>query len=205
MSDDDLEPPEGLPEEAAAAWREIVESNDLAGRVDRAALEVIATLMGRLRVARDRVESEGLVVTDERGKAIPHPALLVERQTAEAIRAWGDRFAPLVKPTRKRGYMADATAAAIAAAPHLQGDGAKQFAGVIAAVKTIAWLIDEAQRTSMDALQRAMSGHVQTYLKACEALKITPATAPERKGASRGSRFGALTSLPGGAAAAPGA
>lgn len=202
---DDLEPPEGLPDDAAAAWREIVASNDLSGRVDRAALEVIATLMGRIRTARDRVESEGLVVTDERGKAIPHPALLVERQTAEAIRAWGDRFAPLVKPVRKRGYMADATAAAIAAAPHLQGADAKKFTGVIAAVKTIAWLIDEAQRTSMDALQRTMSGHMQTYLKTCEALQITPATAPTKAKGGGSGRFGGLTSLPGGAAAAPGA
>lgn len=202
---DELEPPEGLPADAAAAWREIVESNDLAGRVDRAALEVIATLMGRIRTARDRVEAEGLVVTDDRGKAIPHPALLVERQTAEAIRLWGDRFAPLVKPVRKRGYMADATAAAIRAAPHLQGDAGKKFAGVIAAVKTIAWLIDEAQRTSMDALQRTMSGHMQTYLKTCEALQITPASAPEKRGgAGGGSRLSHLRGLQGGAAPAAG-
>lgn len=195
---DTLDPPESLPEEAAAAWREIVEANDLAGRVDRAALEVLATLMGRLRTARDRVEAEGLVVADGKGKVIPHPALLVERQTAEAIRQWGDRFAPLVKPVRKRGYMADATAAAIKDAPHLQGENAGQYAGVIAAVKTIAWLIDEAQRTSMDALQRTMSGHMQTYLKTCEALQITPATAVTT---TKGGRGGKLALLRGGASA----
>lgn len=193
----ELEPPEGLPAEVVAVWHEVVAANDLAGQVDRAALEVFCTLMARLRTARDRVEEEGLVVNDDRGKAVPHPALLVERQTAEAIRAWGDRFAPLVKPVRKRGYMADATAAAIKAAPHLQGEDGKKFAGVVAAVKTIAWLIDEAQRTSMDALQRTMSGHMQTYLKACEALQITPATAVEVK---KGGRGGKLTALRGGQA-----
>lgn len=193
----ELEPPEGLPAEVVVVWQEVVAANDLAGQVDRAALEVFCTLMARLRTARDRVEEEGLVVSDDRGKAVPHPALLVERQTAEAIRAWGDRFAPLVKPVRKRGYMADATAAAIKAAPHLQGEAGKKFAGVVAAVKTIAWLIDEAQRTSMDALQRTMSGHMQTYLKACEALQITPATAVEVK---KGGRGGKLTALRGGQA-----
>lgn len=201
----DLDPPEGMPDDVAAVWREVVESNDLAGQVDRAALETFATLMARLRIARDRVEDEGLVVRDSRGREVAHPALLVERQTAEAIRAWGDRFAPLVRPVRKRGYMADATAAAIAAAPHLQGEAGKKFAGVVAAVKTIAWLIDEAQRTSMDALQRTMSGHMQTYLKACEALQITPATAPEKKGgAGGGSRLGHLRAVRGGTASAAG-
>lgn len=194
---DTLEPPEGMPAEVVVVWHEVVAANDLAGQVDRAALEVFCTLMARLRKARDRVELDGLVVADKTGKFIPHPALLVERQTAEAIRAWGDRFAPLVKPVRKRGYMADATAAAIKAAPHLQGEAGKKHAGVVAAVKTIAWLIDEAQRTSMDALQRTMSGHMQTYLKACEALQITPATAVEVK---KGGSGGKLTALRGGQA-----
>lgn len=169
------EPPDNMPAAAAEIWREIVESNDLAGRVDRAALEAFCTLMARLREARQRVQDEGMVVTDPRGRVIPHPALTVERQTAEQIRAWGDRFAPLVKPVRRRGYMADATAAAIAGAPHLAD---AKFAGAVAAVKTLAWLIDEAQRTSMDALQKAAFGTIPTYLKACAELQITPASVP---------------------------
>lgn len=192
----ELEPPEGMPADVVVIWHEVVAANDLAGQVDRAALETFCTLMARLRAARDRVEEEGLVVLDSRKREVAHPALLVERQTAEAIRAWGDRFAPLVKPVRKRGYMADATAKALAAAPHLQGEDGKKFAGVVAAVKTIAWLIDEAQRTSMDALQRTMSGHMQTYLKACEALQITPATAVAKK---KGASGGKLSLLRGGA------
>lgn len=201
---DELEPPEGMPADVVAVWHEVIASNDLAGQVDRAALETFCTLMARLRAARDRVEDEGMVVADSRGKEVPHPALLVERQTAEAIRVWGDRFAPLVRPVRKRGYMADATAAAIKAAPHLKGEAGKQYAGVVAAVKTIAWLIDEAQRTSMDALQRTMSGHMQTYLKACEALQITPAAAPEKRGTGGGSKLGGLRGIRGGAASAAG-
>jgi P27 family predicted phage terminase small subunit len=170
-----IEPPDHLPEAVADVWREIVASNDLAGKVDRSALETFATLMARLREARNRVEEEGMVVTDPRGRVIPHPALAVERATAEQIRAWGDRFAPLVKPARKRGYMADATAASIAEAKHLQGP---RFAGPVAAVKTLAWMIDEAQRDSMEAMQKAMTTTVPNYLKACNELQITPASLP---------------------------
>jgi P27 family predicted phage terminase small subunit len=170
-----VEAPEHLPEAVAAVWREIVVSNDLAGKVDRAALETFSTLVARLREARDRVEEEGMVVTDPRGRVIPHPALAVERATAEQIRAWGDRFAPLVKPARKRGYMADATAATLAEAKHLQG---QRFAGPVAAVKTLAWMIDEAQRDSMEAMQKAMEKTVPIYLKACAELQITPASLP---------------------------
>lgn len=183
-----IEPPAGLPEAAADVWREIVASNDLAGTVDRSALEAFCTLVARLRAARQRVEDEGMVVKDPRGRVVPHPALAVERQTAEQIRAWGDRFAPLVKPARRRGYMADATAASIANAEHLKD---RKFAGPVAAVKTLAWMIDEAQRDSMEALQKAMSTTVPNYLKACAELQITPAsiqgvagTKPESKPAS---------------------
>lgn len=190
------DPPEDLPEDAADVWCEIVASNDLAGTVDRAALEAFCTLVARLRAARARVNEEGMVVTDPRGRVVPHPALAVERQTAEQIRAWGDRFAPLVKPVRKRGYMADATARAIAAAPHLQD---AKFAGAVAAVKTLAWLIDEAQRESMDKLQKAAFGTIPSYLKACAELQITPASVPEvtenqndRKKSSKAAKLAAI-------------
>lgn len=179
MTDDPrLDPPEDMPADASAVWREIVAANDLAGNVDRAALEAFCTLVARLRQARRRVEDEGMVVTDPRGRVVPHPALAVERQTAEQIRAWGDRFAPLVKPTRKRGYMADATAVALANAPHLDD---KKYAGAKAAVKTLAWLIDEAQRESMDKLQKAAFGTIPSYLKACAELQITPASLPPKE------------------------
>lgn len=168
-------PPADLPETAADVWREIMDTNDLAGTVDRAALEAFCTLMARMREARKRVEDEGMVVKDPRGRVVPHPALAVERQAAEQIRAWGDRFAPLVKPVRKRGYMADATAASIAAATHLSD---AKYAGPVAAVKTLAWMIDEAQRDSMDALQKAMVTIVPTYIKTCTELQITPASIP---------------------------
>ncbi|MFK0005483.1 P27 family phage terminase small subunit [Paenarthrobacter sp. NPDC090520] len=170
-----VEAPDHLPKPVADVWREIVASNDLVGKVDRVALETYCTLTARLREARGRIEDEGMVVTDTRGKVIPHPALAVERSTAEQIRVWGDRFAPLVKPTRKSGYIADATARTITEAKHLHGP---RFAGPVAALKTLAWMIDEAQRDSMEALQKAMTTTVPQYLKACAELQVTPASIP---------------------------
>ncbi|MBM6622659.1 P27 family phage terminase small subunit [Micrococcaceae bacterium RIT802] len=176
-----VEPPDHLPDDVADVWREIVASNDLAGRVDRSALEAFCSLIARMRQARTRVEEEGMVVTDTRGRVVPHPALAVERDLAEDIRKWGDRFAPLVKPVRKRGYVADATARAIAGAPHLQ---LAKYAGAVAATKTLAWLIDEAQRDSMEALQRAARDTIPNYLKACTELQITPASIPAKAAAA---------------------
>lgn len=181
--EDLIQPPAHLPEAIAEVWREIVASNDLVANVDRTALETYCTLMARLREARRRVEDEGMVVKDPRGRVIPHPALAVERATAEQVRAWGDRFAPLVKPARKRGYMADATAISIADHPHLSGP---KYAGAVAAVKTLAWMIDEAQRDSMEALQKAMVTTVPNYLKACAELQITPASLPTGAAKAKG-------------------
>lgn len=172
---DPLEPPAALPEAARDVWAEIVATNDLAGTVDRSALEAFCTLVARMREARQRVEEEGMVVTDPRGRVIPHPALEIERRASEQIRAWGDRFAPLVKPARKRGYMADATARSIAAAQHLAD---AKYAGAVAAAKTLAWLIDEAQRDSMNAIQRAAKDIIPNYVRVCTELQITPAALP---------------------------
>jgi P27 family predicted phage terminase small subunit len=180
-----------MPPRAVVVWHEIVSSNDLAGRVDRAALEAFCSIVARMREAQERVEEEGLVVSDARGRVVAHPALAIERAAAEQIRAWGDRFAPFVKPTRQRGYMADATAKSIGDAPHL---AEAKYAGPVAAVKTLAWLIDECQRAGMDALQKATYNLIPTYLKACAELQITPASsaagapAPAAKGATTGGK-----------------
>lgn len=175
-------PPDHLPPSVAAVWAEIVEANDIVGRVDRGALEAFCTLVSRLREARAAISEDGIVVTDARGKEVAHPALAVERALAEQIRAWGDRFAPLVHARRgARGYMADATATSIAAASHLAD---AKYAGAIATVKTLAWLIDEAQRAGMDSLMRVAHTLLTDYQSACTALQITPASSPAVSGAS---------------------
>lgn len=171
-----LAPPERMPQDVRQVWEEIVEANELAGTVDRQALEAYCHLIARLRAAQERIAAEGMVVRDTKGKVIPHPALEVERKMTESIRAWGDRFAPIVKPTRKRGYMADATALAIAAAPHLQGEPGKKYTALVAAARTQAWIIDEAQRESMADLNEAVQKIMPQYVRTCAELQITPAS-----------------------------
>ena len=38
--------------------------------------------------ARAMVKADGLVVADERGRPVPHPAIAVERSAAAEMRAW---------------------------------------------------------------------------------------------------------------------
>lgn len=48
----------------------------------------------RLRDAQQRLAAEGTIVADPKGNPVPHPALTIERQAAEQLRRWGDKFAP---------------------------------------------------------------------------------------------------------------
>ena len=51
-------------------------------------------LVARNLEAQERLDTEGLVVADLRGNPIPHPAILIERNTADALRRYGDQFRP---------------------------------------------------------------------------------------------------------------
>ena len=73
------------------------------------------------------------------------------------------------------------------------------------AVRTLAWLIDEAQRAGIEELRKAAFGAIPAYVRGCAELHITPASVPE--GASRPQRRrggGSLQALRGGLASAAG-
>ncbi len=95
--------------------------------------------------------------------------------------------------------MWDATCRSVAGAEHLKDR--REFAGAVEAVKTLAWLIDESQRAGIEELQKAAFGTIPTYLKACEALQITPASRPVVKGEGKkpGGKLGQLRAVAGGA------
>lgn len=181
------EPPEHVTDDVAAVWREVVAANGIVGPVDRAALEAYCTLTVRLREASKRVADEGMIVKSGT-KEILHPAIALERQLAEQLHALGARFMPVTQKNRGKGPMYDATRRSIKAAAHLVDP---VFEGPCLAVVTLAWLIDEAQRAGMEALQRATFNLIPSYLKACNELGITPASLPavpaSGKGASGGS------------------
>ena len=169
-------PPASLSPDAAQAWTEVFESygpdcHRLAGPL----LEQYAQAIATARQARQRVDAEGLIVADAKGSPIPHPALSVEAKALDTIRRLAPRFAP--KAHRGNGYMARATAKALAAAPDVSGDD--RYAGAVAATKTLAWIIDMAQEDGREAMRRAAFGPIPTYMKAIKDLGLTPTLSAE--------------------------
>lgn len=186
--------PEHLPDAAAAVWREVVAEHHLLEPVDRVALEAYCTTVVRYRDAARKVADEGLVVAGARGPIV-HPALAVERQLAEQVTTLGARVLPRRSPRRRRGPMYDATKTSVDAAVHLSS---QKYAGPVAAVLTLAWLIDEAQREGPEALRRTAFGAIPAYIKACAELQITPASVPVAGGGDAKPRKSKLTMLRGG-------
>jgi P27 family predicted phage terminase small subunit len=170
-----LEPPEWLDDKVAAEWREVVARDGISPTVDVAMLEAYCTLIVRWREAAQKVAEEGLIVDGDRRGAIAHPALAIERSLADQIKAWAPLFnRPPAR--RKAGPLYNATRKSVAAVPDLQAD---RYAGAVEAVLTYAWLIDEAQRAGIDAMQKASFVLIPSYIKGCAELQITPASLPE--------------------------
>ena len=61
-------------------------------RIAHAELEAYAVQVSRMRDAQKRIDSEGLVVADEKGRPIPHPALAIEKCAQAEVRAWSGKF-----------------------------------------------------------------------------------------------------------------
>lgn len=172
------EPPEHLSDDVAAVWRELVDRDAVAPDVDVVMLEVYCALIVRHRAATEALASEGIVVDGgERRGAIVHPALAAERDLAEQIRRWSPVVMRRASAVRKAGPMYNATKKSVAASDALKDND--QFAGAVEAVITLAWLIDEAQRAGIEALQKASFVMIPSYLKGCAELQITPASLPE--------------------------
>lgn len=168
----DLTPPAHLSSDAREAWAEVTAaSGPTLSPADAPVLEQYAQAIATARQARQRVDAEGLIVADAKGSPVPHPALSVEAKALDTIRRLAPRFAP--KAHRGDGYMARATAKALAAAPDVSGDD--RFAGAVAATKTLAWIIDMAQEDGREAMRRAAFGPIPTYLKAVKDLGLAPA------------------------------
>lgn len=83
--------PEHLSPSAAAVWVQVVEGRPGCEGPD---LEAFCVQVARMRDAQARVDSEGLVVADEKGRPVPHPALAIEKAAQVEVRAWADRFRP---------------------------------------------------------------------------------------------------------------
>jgi P27 family predicted phage terminase small subunit len=87
--------PDHLPETARVVWDEVVARwGDQSWKVEGAELEAYCTQIARMRDAQKRVDTEGLIVADEKGRPVPHPGLALEKQAHAEVRAWGGRFMP---------------------------------------------------------------------------------------------------------------
>lgn len=93
-----LSAPEHLSEAARVVWCEVAALFKVAGddvaRVSGAGLEAYCVQVARMRDAQRRVDREGLVVADEKGRPVPHPALAIEKAAQVEVRAWQERFTP---------------------------------------------------------------------------------------------------------------
>lgn len=90
--------PEHLSVEAKRVWAEVEVAFASMGvdvsRIAGADLEAYCVQVARMRDAQSRIDGEGLVVADEKGRPVPHPAIELERKAQVEVRAWGDRFRP---------------------------------------------------------------------------------------------------------------
>lgn len=101
----DYPPPEEMPENVADVWREIVEAHvdaddDSIGRKVGPRMEAFCAITADLRDATKRVSTDGLLVQDARGTAIPHPAIAIKNDASRELARYGDEFRP--KPQRTR-------------------------------------------------------------------------------------------------------
>ncbi len=99
-----MKAPSHLSPAAVAVWDQVV-----SGHTDTARLEALAPAfeaycvqVARMRDAQARIDAEGIVVADEKGRPVPHPAIVLEKQAQAEVRAWGDRFQPPISSRRRR-------------------------------------------------------------------------------------------------------
>lgn len=172
-----LQPPESFTDDQRAIWSEVLTRLPAGRKVDPYRLEVYCLQISAFRKAAVDVSDNGVRIEDATGRTVRNPSVVTLRDMTKQLNDWGGEFAPPSSmPKRRRGTMYDATAKAVAAAEHLKDR--EEYAGAIEAVKTLAWLIDEAQRSGLHALQAAAYGTIPSYLKGCAALQITPADPP---------------------------
>lgn len=182
-----MEAPERLADDVREIWEELAARLPSGRKVDATRFEVYCEQLHAFRVAAKDVRENGVRIEDATGRTIRNPSVDALRDMTKQLNVWGAEFAPPNSaPKRRRGTMYDATTKAVSAAKHLEGRD--EFAGAIEAVKTLAWLIDEAQRSGLHALQSAAYGTIPSYLKGCAALQITPATPPTVEQSTKGTK-----------------
>lgn len=177
-------PPSELDEAAAEVWRELVAAHPRPEQIVGPDLEVYCGQVALARDCRDRVATEGAIIEGSKREPVAHPAIALGRQAQDYVAKHAAKYsAPPPAAKRRTGPVYDATKRSVTAAAHLRDR--PELEGAIAAVVTLAWLIDEAQRAGLAALEKAAFGTIPSYIKGCAELLITPATLPAGSGTPR--------------------
>lgn len=170
-----IEPPEHLPAANREVWVEVVARDAIAPTVDAMLLEAYCDVVVQWRAASKALADDGVVIANDKGNALVHPALDAQRQLAKQLETWAPLFSRPPAAVRKRGPMYDATKRSIDASPEIASE---RFDGPKLHVLTYAWLIDEAAREGIEAIRKASYVTMPSYLKGCAELQITPASVP---------------------------
>ncbi len=85
--------PDHLSPAACLVWAEVSGDIDVSGP-EGPALEAYCVQVARMRDAQTRIDAEGLIVADEKGRPVPHPALQIEKSAQVEVRAWIGRYRP---------------------------------------------------------------------------------------------------------------
>lgn len=79
-------PPDGLAPELREVWAELAPK--VRRDIGELGLESLCAQVLRMRDAAGRIQREGLIVSDEKGAAVAHPAIAVERVAAAEVARW---------------------------------------------------------------------------------------------------------------------
>lgn len=85
---DDVAAPEHLSQAAKSVWSEVVPALLRRRPVPAmGTIEAYVVCLSRMRDAQGRVDREGLLIADEKGRPIPHPALAIERACRSELKS----------------------------------------------------------------------------------------------------------------------
>jgi P27 family predicted phage terminase small subunit len=90
MAGKTVPPPDHLPEHIKDLWVET--QGQVYGSIGAIGLEALCAQVHRMREARQRIDSEGMVVQDTKGAPVPHPAIAIEKQAGAEVRTWLSKF-----------------------------------------------------------------------------------------------------------------
>ncbi len=83
-----MKSPKSLTEEQKKIWEELAEAD----YEPSPKLEALTVQISRMREAQRRIDADGLIVSDEKGRPMKHPAIEVETESQRLVFKWSDEI-----------------------------------------------------------------------------------------------------------------